>query len=495
MDKCPPNPAQPGKPHKGRVYCMSYGLIINHNLGSMNALAALSQNQNSLQKVLQQLSTGKRINSAADDAAGLAISQKMQAQINGLDQSSRNAQDGISLIQTAEGALNETQSILQRMRQLADQSANGTYTPDDRNAMQLEINQLKQEVDRIANTTQFNTKNLLDGSIGNSAVLSTDSLNLKSVSVTDANLAADTYTVTSVSPATVSATVNTNTTGLNASTDFDFTDTSKVTGLALGNYTLTVTAGASSGTYDLTLQDANGVTVASTSGWDNTAPITLTGTNESGVSTKFTINNDANLQAGTMTFNLNATYGANNFTITNSAGKNIYSNTSSLTITDSNFQAGGFQFNMTVDSVLAAANSTSTITTTNNALTMQIGANANQTMKVGIQAMDATSLGINNIDISTQQGAETAITALDNAIQTVSSERSTLGAYQNRLEHTINNLSTESQNLATAQSGITDTDMASAMAEFTKDNVLQQAAVSMLAQANQQPQLVLKLLG
>ncbi|WP_067932390.1 flagellin N-terminal helical domain-containing protein [Alicyclobacillus kakegawensis] len=474
---------------------MSYGLIINHNLGSMNALAALSQNQNSLQKVLQQLSTGKRINSAADDAAGLAISQKMQAQINGLDQSSRNAQDGISLIQTAEGALNETQSILQRMRQLADQSANGTYTPDDRNAMQLEINQLKQEVDRIANTTQFNTKNLLDGSIGNSAVLSTDSLNLKSVSVTDANLAADTYTVTSVSPATVSATVNTNTTGLNASTDFDFTDTSKVTGLALGNYTLTVTAGASSGTYDLTLQDANGVTVASTSGWDNTAPITLTGTNESGVSTKFTINNDANLQAGTMTFNLNATYGANNFTITNSAGKNIYSNTSSLTITDSNFQAGGFQFNMTVDSVLAAANSTSTITTTNNALTMQIGANANQTMKVGIQAMDATSLGINNIDISTQQGAETAITALDNAIQTVSSERSTLGAYQNRLEHTINNLSTESQNLATAQSGITDTDMASAMAEFTKDNVLQQAAVSMLAQANQQPQLVLKLLG
>ncbi|GMA51304.1 flagellin [Alicyclobacillus contaminans] len=474
---------------------MSFGLIINHNLGSMNALSALNQNQNSLQSALQQLSTGKRINSAADDAAGLAISQKMQAQINGLDQASQNAQNGISLIQTAEGALNETQNILQRMRQLATQSANDTNTSDDRNAMQLEISQLKQEVDRIANTTQFNTKNLLDGSIGNSAVLGADGLSLKSVSVTDANLAADTYTVTGVAPATIGATVNTNTTGLDASTDFDFTNTTKVTGLALGNYTLTVSNGAVGGTYDLTLKDANGVTVASANGWDNTAPITLTGTNESGVTTKFTINNDGNLQSGSMTFNLNATYSANDFTITNSSGSNIYSNSSSLTITDSNFQAGGFQFNMTVDTALAAANSKSTITTTNNALTMQIGANANQTMKVGIQAMDTTSLGINNIDISTQQGAETAITALDNAIQTVSSERSTLGAYQNRLEHTINNLSTSSQNLTTAQSGITDTDMASAMAQFTKDNVLQQAAISMLAQANQQPQLVLKLLG
>jgi flagellin len=474
---------------------VSFGLIINHNLGSMNALSALNQNQNSLQKVLQQLSTGKRINGAADDAAGLAISQKMQAQINGLDQASRNAQDGISLIQTAEGALNETQSILQRMRQLADQSSNDTYTPDDRNAMQLEINQLKQEVDRIAKTTQFNTKNLLDGTIGNSAVLSNDNLNLNSVSVTDANLAADTYTVTQANAANLGVDINTNTTGLVAA-DFDLSS-GQVSGLALGNYTLTISKGAAAGTFDVTLKDANGATVASTTGWDGTSAVQLTGTNESGGATTFSINAPSGtVQVGTMSFNLNATYTtAGDFNIQNSAGTGIYSSAAGLKITDSNFQAGGFQFYMTVDTALATGGNTSTITTTNNALTMQIGANANQTMKVGIQAMDTKSLGVDNIDISTQQGAEAAITALDKAIQTVSSERSTLGAYQNRLEHTINNLSTASQNLTTAQSGITDTDMASAMAEFTKDNVLQQAAVSMLAQANQQPQLVLKLLG
>ncbi|MCL6636638.1 MAG: flagellin [Alicyclobacillus sp.] len=272
-------------------------MIINHNLGSMNALAALSKNQNALGKALQQLSTGKRINSAADDAAGLAISQKMQSQINGLDQAARNAQDGISLIQTAEGALNETENILQRMRQLAVQSANDTNNTDARTAIQDEINQLIQEVDRIRNTTQFNNLNLLDG----------------------------TYSAT--------------------------------------------------------------------------------------------------------------------------------------------------------------------------ALNLQIGANDGQILQVTISDMGASALGISGLDITSAASASAAISALDAAIKTVSEQRAELGAYQNRLEHTINNLNTASQNLTSAQSAITDTDMASAMAEFTKDNVLQQAAVSMLAQANQQPQLVLKLLG
>lgn len=148
-----------------RVNDMTLGMIVNHNLGSMNALAALDQNGMALQSVLQQLSTGKRINSAADDAAGLAISQKMQSQINGLSQASQNAQDGISLIQTAEGALNETQSILQRMNQLSVQAANDSSTNSDRSQLQKEFSQLKSEVDRIASTTQFNSKNLLDGSL------------------------------------------------------------------------------------------------------------------------------------------------------------------------------------------------------------------------------------------------------------------------------------------------------------------------------------------
>ncbi|ATY86020.1 flagellin [Kyrpidia spormannii] len=469
-------------------------MIINHNLAALNAWRQLSINNTETQKSLEKLSSGYRINRAGDDAAGLAISEKMRGQISGLDQATRNAQDGISLIQTAEGALNETSSILQRMRELAVQASNDTNTQEDRNAIQQEITQLKSEINRISTTTQFNTKNLLDGTIGNSAVLSNDNLKLKSVQVVDANLAADTYTVKNVAAATVGADIKTNTTGLTAA-NFDFTDTTKVSGLALGDYTLTVTQGATAGTYDLTLQDKNGVTVASATGWDPTsADATLKGS-VNGVSTTFTIKKGATPQAGTMTFNLNATYAAaGDFTITNSSNATVYKSAASLKITDSNFQAGGFQFNMTVDTALAAAGTTTTITTTNNALTMHIGANENQTMKVAVSKMDTTSLGIDNIDVTTQAGAEAAITAIDNATQMVSTERAKLGAYQNRLEHTINNLSTSSQNITSAESRIRDVDMAQEMMNFTKNNILQQAATAMLAQANQQPQLVLQLL-
>src|SRR5579875_1161852 len=165
---------------------MSFGLIINHNLGSMSALSALTQNQDGLQKVLQQLSTGKKINSAADDAAGYAISQKMQSQINGLNQASQNSQDGISLIQTASGALNETQNILQRMRQLAVQSANDTNTSQDRQALQAEVSQLTSEINNIANTTEFNTQKLLTGALGLSTSDSTNFTQLAQTNATQA---------------------------------------------------------------------------------------------------------------------------------------------------------------------------------------------------------------------------------------------------------------------------------------------------------------------
>jgi flagellin len=471
-------------------------LIINHNLESMNALYYLNQNNNALQGALAHLSSGQRINSAADDAAGLAISQNMEAQINGLNQASQNAQDGISLIQTAEGALNETQSILQRMSQLAVQASNDTNTDQDRQAIQLEISQLQSEIDRISQTTQFNTKNLLDGSVANNAVIKgADALQLKSVSVTDANLASDTYTVTTANAATLGVNITQNTTGLTGS-DFDLSS-GKISGLDLGNYTLNVKQN-SGGTYDLSLVDANGNTVASANGWDpsSSATVTLNGTQD-GRATTFTIDTTASgdtPQTGSMSFNLNAKYaGAGDFSITNSAGGTTYSNAANLTITNSTFNAGGLQFHMTVDTALAKASDD--VQVTNNALTLQIGANQNQTMKVQISKMDTTSLGVNNVDVSTQAGAEAAITAIDNAIQMVSDERANLGAYQNRLEHTINNLSTASQNLTSASSNITDVDMAQEMAEFTKDNVLTQAATAMLAQANQQPQLVLKLLG
>ncbi|EST10659.1 flagellin [Sporolactobacillus laevolacticus] len=467
-------------------------MIINHNIAALNTLTQLNKNTTATQKSLEKLSSGLRINGAADDAAGLAISEKMKGQIRGLDQASRNAQDGISLVQTAEGSLNETQDILQRMRELAVQSSNDTSTDADRKEIQKEISQLKDEVDRISNDTEFNTKKLLNGSVGNSAVLSTDNLALKTVSVADAKLAADTYTVKNVAPATVSANINTNTTGL-AATDLDFTTAGASTGLKLGNYTLNVTDGATAGNFDFQLSDENGVVVAKVSdvNYNGGTDAVLVGSGGQ----KLTISAGSTVQAGQTTLNINAKYAATgDFTITNSAGGGVYSNAANTVITDSDFEAGGFQFSLDIDSVRKAAATTSTITTTNNALTMHIGANENQTMNVDINKMDTKSLGVDNVDVTTQAGAETAITAVNDAITKVSSERAKLGAFQNRLEHTVNNLSASSENLTAAQSRIADVDMAAEMSSFTKNNILNQAAQAMLAQANQLPQGVLQLL-
>ncbi|MFP7171048.1 flagellin [Terribacillus sp. 7520-G] len=270
---------------------------INHNISALNTYNKLSANNSATQGALEKLSSGLRINRAGDDAAGLAISEKMRGQIRGLDMAAKNAQDGVSLIQTAEGALNETHSILQRMRELAVQSSNDTNTAsEDRVALQDEFNELAKEIDRISSDTEFNTKKLLNG--------------------------------------------------------------------------------------------------------------------------------------------------------------------------------------------------------TTSEVTFQIGANSGQLLTVSLQAMDATTLGVKDLDISTATASEISgvISTIDEAINSVSSFRSNLGANQNRLEHTINNLNTSSENLTAAESRVRDVDMAKEMMEFTKNNILSQAAQSMLAQANQQPQGVLQLL-
>ncbi|MDN5313251.1 MAG: flagellin [Thermoanaerobacteraceae bacterium] len=270
---------------------------INHNISALNAYRQLTINNSAMQKSLEKLSSGMRINRAGDDAAGLAVSEKMRGQIRGLNQAVRNAQDGISLIQTAEGALNETHSILQRMRELAVQAASDTNTNADRAALNQEVTELKNEISRIATTTQFNTKALIDGSLS--------------------------------------------TTGL-----------------------------------------------------------------------KF-----------------------------------------------------------------------------------HIGANINQNIELKLNSMTTTGLAIGSVAVTNQTVANTAISTIDTAIKTVSDERAKLGAYQNRLEHTINNLGTASENLTAAESRIRDVDMAQEMMEYTKQNILNQAATAMLAQANMMPQSVLKLLG
>ena len=278
------------------------GLQINTNVAAMNAYRNLSSTQGSMATSLERLSSGLRINRAADDAAGLAISEKLRSQTNGLNQATSNAQDAISLVQTAEGALNETHSILQRMRTLAVQSANDTNTDQDRAQIQKEVTALNSELDRIAKATQFNGQNLLDGSGG-------------------------------------------------AANDGKFT--------------------------------------------------------------------------------------------------------------------------------------------------FQVGANndVNQTVSVTFAKADSATLAVDAADVSTQAGATAALTSIDTAIETVSGQRADLGAVQNRLQHTINSLSVASENAAAAESRIRDTDMAKEMTSFTRSQILQQAGVSMLAQANSAPQSVLKLLG
>jgi len=394
---------------------------INHNIAALNTYRSLTNNTTMSAKSLEKLSSGLRINRAGDDAAGLAISEKMRGQIRGLDQGSRNAQDTISLIQTAEGALNETHSILQRMRELATQSANDTNTDADRKAIQDEVNQLANEIDRIGNTTEFNTKKLLDNSIVgvNGEIKGTYTINNNS-SVTDI--------------------------AVNAA------GASNISNLSVVNGAITITrvneAGSLIANYKVYDQLGNDISASVTA------------------------------SAGSFTFAIGKIASGQAVTITGS----FYGN-----------MKAGESFTIVLNKHEAAT------TDTSKAITAQIGANSGQTMQIGIKDMRAAALGVKDstgvaIKVDNKYAANTAISTINNAIEKVSSERSKLGSIQNRLEHTINNLGTAAENLQASESRIRDVDMAKEMMEFTKQNILQQAAQAMLAQANQAPEGVLQLL-
>lgn len=375
-------------------------MIINHNLNAMNAHRNMTGNTASAGKSMEKLSSGLRINRAGDDAAGLAISEKMRGQIRGLDQGARNAQDGISLIQTAEGALQETHSILQRMRELSVQSSTATVTADDRGAMDKEFQQLKSEVNRIADQTQFNTMDLLKGGFG-------------STSTGGANI---------------------------------------VAGKGITNYNI---GGAQAGS----------VTLTSATGTKSGVKLTAVFTDAAGNSTTQVLD-DVAIPTGNNTSNIS-------------------------------FDKLGFSFtansSLANDSFGGAADDK--ITINNAAAKFQVGANANQTIDISIRNMRADGvLAVSTNDILTQDKAQLSTTALDNAIKEVSTERANLGSVQNRLEHTIANVNTASENLSASESRIRDVDMAKEMMNFSKNNILSQAAQAMLAQANQQPQGVLQLL-
>ena len=397
---------------------------IQHNIAALNSYRNLTGNNNAVSKNLEKLSSGYRINRAGDDAAGLAISEKMRAQITGLNTAQKNAQDGVSLVQTAEGALTEVHSMLNRMVELADQSANGTYdNAVDRANLQKEIASLKDEIDRIADSTNFNGINLLDGSLS---------------------------TKTTTTLAGTEA-------GTKAGVDLKFTFAEQFKGKEI-NVALEHKASA---------KDKIEATV--------------------GADGKITLKMDA-----TVAHSASAIKEAlANPDITAVAAEDkakMSSLLASATVTGAGTTGatGG-------DGFVATATTTPP---KGKSLTLQIGdtsADFNQ-MAVSVGDMHGEALGIADIDISTQVGAQTAVDKIKSAINSVSSTRGDLGAIQNRLEHTINNLSVTAENMTAAESRIRDVDMANEMMAYTKNNILVQSSQAMLAQANQLPQGVLQLL-
>ncbi|HHH36401.1 MAG TPA: flagellin [Gammaproteobacteria bacterium] len=503
--------------------------IINTNIPSLNAQRNLSRTQGQMATALQRLSSGLRINSAKDDAAGLAISQRMTAQIRGLNQAMRNANDGISLAQTAEGALAESTNILQRIRELAIQSANSTNSASDRAALQSEANQLKQELDRIANTTEFNGLKLLDGSFtAQSFQVGANANQTISVTVAGATtsllgnnyVAAVNATADQGSAATANPAAS-----LGAVTHTVAAQTLTISG-TLGSATVDVGAGDSAYTIAAAVnakEASTGVTaeaknsaVLDTLSADGTVTLTLgSGGDTATVSAAVTMGDlsalvtEINKVSGTT--GISATAGSNgSLTLTQAEGKDIRIENFTHSTADSTIKvyavndAGtAVDVETLTDASGTATNTDSTIITgyvtfnSNNSFSVSsTKANtAGSILNVGANSsVGSTQQLLSSVDISSVSGANTALNILDAALQTVSSIRADLGAVQNRFESTVSNLSATVENLNSARSRIMDADFAAETASLTRAQILQQAGVSILAQANSLPQLALSLL-
>lgn len=565
-------------------------MIINHNVPALNTHRQLSINSANTNKNIEKLSSGLRINRAGDDAAGLAISEKMRGQIRGLDQASRNAQDGISLIQTAEGALNETHSILQRQRELANQSANGTNTDTDRDAIQAEMNALTSEINRIGNTTEFNTQKLLNGGVAGTDGTKLTAATGAKIAGADAANVATAWTFTAGDKITVDnqtfALAGSDVDGKSFATAQDAADALK--NLTSGGVKLSelvditvdtgklVFASKSTGTSSNIDIVANAATIA-TAATVSAPEVGVAATVEraglqatdaigaaadttivSGSTFKVTVGSESAVEVKLNEGALDKVYDTNNTddNVANAARQDLIKDVnaalqkagldgkvSASLSTDNKIQfisetgkdikledgantplasATGLAFTTPAD--LTAAKNVNQVVGAGAqgsgfSTKFQIGANTGQSMSLTIGDVRSAALGITGnagqagftkentvtngtndinaeaaLNVSTREGAAKAIAVLDKATSTVSSERAKLGAVQNRLEHTINNLGTASENLTAAESRIRDVDMAKEMMQQTKNNILAQAAQAMLAQANQAPQGVLQLL-
>lgn len=417
-------------------------MIINHNLGAINAQRNMGINSGAAAKSMEKLSSGLRINRAGDDAAGLSISEKMRAQIRGLDQASTNAEDGISMIQTAEGALTETHSILQRMRELSVQSANDTNVSTDRDAIQAEMDELTKEVDRIATTTEFNTQKLLDGSFSGKFQIGANEGQDMDLSIGKMDAASLGLTSTVTVTETISLTAGSN--------------------IADGTYTVSGTA----------IIDTKGNKVGDV----GASGLTL---EFNGASSRFT---NTDIKSGATIEIKDGKATIQNKLDTATAAKNL------TDLAPGNYEVKGT--NLVKDNEFVGTISGEVIKLNNgsNIAADDLG------IASGSLATNGLKFTVNGSNVSTQENAAGSIETINAAIEKVSTQRSKLGAVQNRLEHTVNNLNTSSENLTAAESRIRDTDMASEMSEYSKNNILQQAAQAMLAQAKSAPEQVLQLL-
>ncbi len=562
---------------------------IQHNIAALSSYRNLTNNNSAVAKNLEKLSSGYRINRAGDDAAGLAISEKMRAQITGLKTAQKNANDGISLIQTAEGALTEVHSMLNRMVELASQSANGTYQDEDRANLQAEVKALQDEINRISEGTNFNGINLLDGSLGGkvSAIGMTDMAGDLTI-VADGQLGKDpqnaiySFDLSQVSIQTTQAgaAIKTFTVGgedlFKTGADKTVSSSSPVSGVNLAGkikneieidnvkYDVKVTgtkvtltaqkpADAPSTTKLNVVLEAdkavvnNGQQIAVTVEQEGVGPANQRMYGEAAFTLDTTIVKDGGaLKIGDTTYTFavgkNSSFkgGSNVIDLTDmtatssnlvgiaagrltAAAKNNknfivgtdYDKATGKTMIRVTEKEGGVDYevnNLAGDDGKGANGSVGNVNATSthwrnliqkgvasisgSNLTLQIGDTSDDfnQLKVAVGDMSASALGISGIDISTQAGATDAINKVKAAINTVSSTRGDLGALQNRLEHTINNLSVTTENMTAAESRIRDVDMAEEMMAYTKNNILVQASQAMLAQANQIPQGVLQLL-
>lgn len=479
------------------------GMVVQHNLNALNAYNKLNTNVSGLKKASEKLSSGYRINRAGDDAAGLAISEKMRSQIRGLGQAKRNAQDGISMIQTYEGAAQETHSILQRMKELASESANGTYdNTTDRDAIQLEFDQLNDELNQIADT-DFNGRVALNGGtmadgtiVNNNGQVATH----PSITYTQNADPAGTLTYSGRVAGSLDA-------GANGTINVDGVSM-KIKNGEVDNAANKVTIGNTSYTTSLkvTAGKVTGTITADTTYAINkdTTSVTINGKN-------YTIAND-----GVMATMYNAAgkqvtaIDGAKVTVTKDSitMQQIYTVDANGNVTNKGGAAvGQIDYNNGVSTPNSYQHGSANLTYADS-ITLQVGARSKDAVDFnfsyvtsgigGLKAdldISARGLGTDQLSLATQEDANAAIDKIDNAINKTSMVRATFGSIQNRMEHKIENLTTTNENLTDAESTIRDTDMASEMLNYTKYNILQQAAQSMLAQANQQPQSVLQLLG